>query len=132
MPCPPPPSISAICNDQTMAGCTCDEQCPHALDCTCIEIILSGGLFHCFCDCHTITTHLKVLPAEQVSLSIRAAELGKVAAFISQFVDRELIPASRVRDNVTTEIETSTLGEVIDRLGLVMLPGPRAANHTAD
>ncbi len=107
-------------------SCNCDTQCPQATDCTCIEIILSRTAAHCFCECQSIV-HPMIVPEDaRVNLDVRRAELGKVASFVSQFTDRELmVPVRRLREKVALDLENVTFAEAVQQLGLVFVPSER-------
>ena len=111
--------------DRVSDTCSCDSQCPLATDCTCIEIILASGVSHCFCECQSIVVTPMVVAADsQINLDVRDATLQKVAGFINQFTDQELlIPVSRLYEKVTLTVSRTTLTQAVSELGLVVAPG---------
>jgi hypothetical protein len=105
-------------------SCSCDSQCPLATDCTCIEIVLSGGFGHCFCECQSVVVMLPHLEEEaRLNIEVRKAPLAKVAGFVDRFSTRQLlVPADRLRERVSLDLEYVTFAEAKAALGLVTGP----------
>ena len=116
-------------------SCNCDNECPLATDCTCIEFILTPTVGHCVCDCQSIVVPLPVIEAPEdvrINLDVKGAELYRVAAFVNKFTDKELlIPASRVRDRMTLSLEDVSFTDITEQLGLVV-GGPAQRGPAAE
>lgn len=98
-------------------GCNCDDVCPEAGTCGCVEIIATG---HCSCTCGPPIV-LPPLPlAEEIGLNTRDLNLAEMADLFRLVTDTEiLVPSSRRNEVFTMSREKTTIADALEEFGLV-------------
>jgi hypothetical protein len=103
-------------------ACTCDDVCPSAAQCGCLEIIKPDGS-HCCCDCSDIpiTLPIKLKAEDQVAISVRNHELVDFAEYVHRVTGEELlIPVTQLRKRVTMNVARTSFADAVRQLGLVV------------
>ena len=107
--------------------CTCEKQCPTADFCMCMWDYERN---RCVVDCTDVITippiRLMTLEA-RIDLRARNVDLARLGEFLGQWCTADvLIPAVRAREKISLRMDDATLGDVLDRAGLVVRDGPPA------
>jgi len=101
--------------------CTCAHLCP---DAQCVAVWIHETN-ECWVACSS--DPIKMLPPlgmsmdAMVSVEVRGATMATVGSALAKIAAAELlIPAESVTDTVLIEVEETSLGELIDEIGLVV------------
>jgi hypothetical protein len=110
-------------------GCDCASVCPNAQQCAVMQILEpTGGEPWCVAICKPDPAPLAkvevTLPLDtKVQIETRNAELAVLAKLLADHCEEEvLIPARSAMEVVELSEKDTTLGAVIERVGLVVSP----------
>lgn len=112
-------------------SCECDSQCPAATQCYCIYTY-DDGICVCVCDYPMVQPAFAKRPAKpletMVDLCIKNIELGDLAAALDGISGAGiLVPAARLKTQVSLSLRKTSLADALAQLGLVAQNGEAGA-----